>query len=76
LFVFKTCHNHIYANDGMQKQPAFFELLKVFFVKLKTKETFLIHLNFTLLHLNGRTLMANLQLKKNIEDIRESKKAS
>jgi type I restriction enzyme M protein len=28
LFVFKTCHNHIYVNDGLQKQPAFFELLK------------------------------------------------
>jgi type I restriction enzyme M protein len=22
LFVFRTCHNHIYANDGLQKQPA------------------------------------------------------
>lgn len=28
LFVFKTCHNHIYVNDGLQKQPAFFELQK------------------------------------------------
>lgn len=24
LFVFRTCHNHIYINDGFQKQPAFF----------------------------------------------------
>lgn len=31
--VFKTCHNHIYATDGMQKQPAFFELLKLIFCK-------------------------------------------
>lgn len=23
LFTFKTCHNHIYVNEGMQKQPAF-----------------------------------------------------
>ena len=35
LFVFKTCHNHIYVNDGMQKQPAFFELLKVIFCKIE-----------------------------------------
>jgi len=35
LFVFKTCHNHIYATDGMQKQPAFFELLKVIFCKIE-----------------------------------------
>ena len=33
LLVFKTCHNHIYATDGLQKQPAFFELLKVIFCK-------------------------------------------
>ena len=31
--VFKTCHNHIYVTDGMQKQPAFFELLKLIFCK-------------------------------------------
>lgn len=35
LFVFKTCHNHIYVNDGMQKQPSFFELLKVIFCKIE-----------------------------------------
>lgn len=35
LLVFKTCHNHIYANDGLQKQPAFFELLKVIFCKIE-----------------------------------------
>lgn len=34
LFTFKTCHNHIYVNDGLQKQPAFFELLKVIFCNL------------------------------------------
>jgi len=31
--VFRTCHNHIYVTDGMQKQPAFFELLKLIFCK-------------------------------------------
>ena len=35
LFVFKACHNHIYVTDGMQKQPAFFELLKVIFCKIE-----------------------------------------
>ena len=35
LFVFRTCHNHIYANDGLQKQQAFFELLKVIFCKIE-----------------------------------------
>lgn len=35
LFVFKTCHNHIYVNDGLQKQSAFFELLKIIFCKIE-----------------------------------------
>ena len=35
LFVFKSCHNHIFVNDGFQKQPAFFELLKIIFCKIE-----------------------------------------
>jgi type I restriction enzyme M protein len=35
LFVFKTCHNHIYATDGLPKDVAFFELLKVIFCKIE-----------------------------------------
>lgn len=35
LFTFKTCHNHIYVNEGLQKQPAFFELLKIIFCKIE-----------------------------------------
>ena len=33
LMVFKTCHDHIYVTDGLQKQPAFFQLLKLIFCK-------------------------------------------
>ena len=33
LMVFKTCHNHIFVTDGLQEQPAFFELLKLIFCK-------------------------------------------
>jgi type I restriction enzyme M protein len=35
LFVFKTCHNYIYANDGLHKDEAFFEFLKVIFCKIE-----------------------------------------
>lgn len=34
LFTFRTCHNIIYMNEGMQKQPAFFEFLKIIFCKI------------------------------------------
>ncbi|MBO5567103.1 MAG: N-6 DNA methylase [Succinivibrio sp.] len=35
LFVFRSCHDHIFSNDGLQKQPAFFELLKLIFCKIE-----------------------------------------
>lgn len=34
LFSFRTAHDYIHANDGKQKQQAFFELLKVIFCKI------------------------------------------
>jgi len=46
LFVFKACHNHIYVTDGMQKQPAFFELLKVIFCKIEDERNLLKPLEF------------------------------
>jgi type I restriction enzyme M protein len=35
LFVFKTCHNHIYINDGLPKDKAFFAFLKIIFCKIE-----------------------------------------
>lgn len=40
LFSFKICHDHIYVSDGLQKQPAFFELLKVIFCKIHDERNF------------------------------------
>lgn len=34
LSVFKTCHNHIYATEGLSNQDAFDEFLKILFVKM------------------------------------------
>lgn len=34
LFSFRICHDTIYTTSGLQKQPAFFELLKVIFCKI------------------------------------------
>lgn len=46
LFVFKTCHNHIYVNEGLQKQPAFFELLKLIFCKIEDEKNIPMALEF------------------------------
>ena len=35
LFVFRACHNYIYATDGLHKEEAFFEFLKVIFCKIE-----------------------------------------
>ena len=34
LFSFRTCHDYVYSNDGLEKAGAFFELLKVIFCKI------------------------------------------
>jgi type I restriction enzyme M protein len=36
--VFKRCHNYIYGNQGLQKEPAFQELLKLIFCKVFDEE--------------------------------------
>lgn len=46
LFTFKRCHNFIYALEGMQKQPAFFELLKIIFCKIEDERVTLNDIEF------------------------------
>jgi type I restriction enzyme M protein len=46
LFVFRTCHNYIYVNDGFQKQPAFFEFLKIIFCKIEDERNVPAQLEF------------------------------
>ncbi|MDR1198789.1 MAG: N-6 DNA methylase [Prevotellaceae bacterium] len=46
LFTFKTCHNIIYVNEGLQKQPAFFEFLKIIFCKIQDERNFLSLIEF------------------------------
>lgn len=36
--IFRRCHNYIYANAGLQKGPAFLELLKLIFCKTFDEE--------------------------------------
>lgn len=39
ISVFKRCHNYIYGNQGLQKEPAFQELLKLIFCKVYDEDT-------------------------------------
>lgn len=74
LFVFKTCHNHIYATDGLQKQPAFFELLKVIFCKIEDEKNIPQALQFYTTSKERSNPDGQLTVQKRITKIFESVK--
>ena len=74
LFTFKTCHNHIYANDGLQKQPAFFELLKVIFCKIEDERNITKPLEFYATSDERSNPDGQLTVKKRISKIFEQVK--
>jgi type I restriction enzyme M protein len=69
LFVFKTCHNHIYVNDGLQKQPAFFELLKVIFCKIEDERNIPAPLEFYAASKERNNPDGQLTVKKRLSQI-------
>lgn len=69
LFVFKTCHNHIYVNDGLQKQPAFFELLKVIFCKIEDERNIPAPLEFYATSKERNNPDGQLTVRKRISQI-------
>lgn len=71
LFAFKTCHNHIYATDGLQKQPAFFELLKVIFCKIEDERNIPYPLEFYTTSSERSNPDGQLTVKKRITKIFE-----
>lgn len=71
LFVFKTCHNHIHVNDGLQKQPAFFELLKVIFCKIEDERNIPKPLDFYTTSEERSNPDGQLTVKKRISHIFE-----
>lgn len=74
LFVFKTCHNHIHVNDGLQKQPAFFELLKVIFCKIEDERNIPNPLEFYATSEERSNSDGQLTVKKRITKIFEKVK--
>lgn len=74
LFVFKTCHNHIHVNDGLQKQPAFFELLKVIFCKIEDERNIPKPLEFYTTSEERSNIDGQLTVKKRISKIFEKVK--
>jgi len=74
LFVFKTCHNHIYVTDGLQKPQAFFELLKIIFCKIEDERNIPNPLEFYTTSQERSNPDGQLTVKKRISKIFEDVK--
>jgi type I restriction enzyme M protein len=74
LFAFRKCHNIIAAYEGMQKQPAFFELLKLIFCKIEDEKNIIEDVQFYVTTKEKNSLDGRLTAKKRIEKIFEKVK--
>ena len=69
LFVFRTCHDYIYGNDGLHKDKAFFEFLKIIFCKIEDEKNFPQKLNFYATSAERKNPDGQLVVKNRIEKI-------
>ena len=69
LFAFRKCHNIIYINEGLQKQPAFFELLKLIFCKIEDEKNIIEDIQFYATSKEKNNPDGQLTVKKRISKI-------
>lgn len=55
LFAFRRCHNYIAGSEGVQKQEAFWELLKIIFCKIEDERSRELHFFVTPTELASKT---------------------
>lgn len=75
LFVFRTCHDYIYGNDGLHKDKAFFEFLKIIFCKIEDEKNFPNPLKFYAKSSERKNPDGQLTVKNRIEKIFEHVKS-
>lgn len=74
IAIFKRCHNYIYGNQGLQKEPAFQELLKLIFCKVYDEDTSLGEMRFFISNDERRSEIGQRRLQKTIEQLFEDVK--
>ena len=74
LFVFRGCHDHIYANDGLHKDKAFFEFLKIIFCKIEDERNIPKPLEFFATSAERKNPDGQLTVKNRIAKIFDSVK--
>jgi type I restriction enzyme M protein len=72
--LFRRCHNYIYANQGLQKEPAFHELLKLIFCKVHDEQTTPGEMRFDITPEERRSTVAQKRLRKRIDELFEEVK--
>lgn len=74
LLTFRNCHNYIYSNDGMKKEDAFFEFLKLIYCKIYDENNDFKPLEFYVTQKELNSPDGQLIAKKRISDIFEKVK--
>ena len=67
--VFRRCHNYIAGNQGLQKDPAFNELLKLIFCKVQDENNLLGELKFFIGNEERRSEIGQRRLRNEIEGL-------
>lgn len=65
--VFKRCHDYIYGNQGLQKEPAFQELLKLIFCKVFDEDTSTGKMKFFISNEDRRSDIGQRHLRNRID---------
>ncbi|MEM1552968.1 MAG: N-6 DNA methylase [Candidatus Bathyarchaeia archaeon] len=72
--IFRRCHNYIYANQGLQKEAAFHELLKLIFCKVYDEQTTPGEMRFDISPEERRLTIAQKRLRQRIDELFEEVK--
>ena len=67
--LFRRCHNYIYGNQGLQKEPAFNEFLKVIFCKVQDEDDIARPTRFFIGNKDRRSAIGQGRLKAAIEEL-------
>lgn len=67
--VFRRCHDYIYGNQGLQKEPAFNEFLKLIFCKVQDENDISSELRFFIGNAERRSTIGQGLLRKTIKEL-------
>jgi type I restriction enzyme M protein len=74
ISIFRRCHNYIYGNQGLQKEPAFQELLKIIFCKVYDEDTSEGTMRFFIGNKERRSEIGQRRLQKTVDQVFEEVK--